>query len=280
MASSDVLTPRSYADAHRYDGAAIQHDRAPALVPCALQPRDVAIVRDVWRYKFLTAPQLLELWWPGCVGPRRPAAAAASSSTPAISSGSARSRAGGSFPWTYHLGAGGPPPARSDTASSPTASATVARGDLRLQPRPARAPAQRLGPRLPARRSATRSARLGGRDRHRPADRGRARASCASTTTGRAEGTPRRRSRGSSAPTPSSRSPSGDDGAPATFLIEYDRTRRVDKNYDEVPPLRRLPELVVAPHAARRPRRAAVRALRLPGRRPARAASSPPPTAS
>ena len=65
----------SYADAHRYDGAAIQHDRAPRSCPCALQPRDVAIVRDVWRYKFLSAPQLLELWWPGRSRARRPAPA-------------------------------------------------------------------------------------------------------------------------------------------------------------------------------------------------------------
>jgi Transposase, Mutator family len=28
------------------------------------QPRDVALVRDVRRYKFLTAPQLRNLWWP------------------------------------------------------------------------------------------------------------------------------------------------------------------------------------------------------------------------
>jgi Replication-relaxation len=29
-----------------------------------VQPRDVSIVADVHRYKFLTAPQLRELWWP------------------------------------------------------------------------------------------------------------------------------------------------------------------------------------------------------------------------
>ena len=38
----------------------------------------------------------------------------------------------------------------------------------------------------------------------------------------------------------------------------------------QVPPLRRLPHLVVAPHPARRPRRPAVRAVRLPRRRAAR----------
>jgi hypothetical protein len=57
--------PASYLDAHRYDGAAIQRDRVDEIVPCAVQPRDVAVLRDVRRYKFLTAPQNHELWWPG-----------------------------------------------------------------------------------------------------------------------------------------------------------------------------------------------------------------------
>ena len=97
----------SYIEAHRYDGAVVQHDRRDAIVPCVVQPRDLAIVRDVWRYKFLTAPQLLELWWPD-----------ASASWP----GQRRLRklfeAGyverfrplarrGSYPWTYHLGSAG-----------------------------------------------------------------------------------------------------------------------------------------------------------------------------
>jgi hypothetical protein len=56
--------PASYLEAHRYDGAAIERGHRDDLEYCALQPRDVAIVRDVWRYKFLTAPQLRELWWP------------------------------------------------------------------------------------------------------------------------------------------------------------------------------------------------------------------------
>jgi len=36
----------------------IQRGRRDVLVPCVVQPRDVALVRDVRRYKFLTAPQL------------------------------------------------------------------------------------------------------------------------------------------------------------------------------------------------------------------------------
>ena len=97
--------PASYLEAHRYDGAAIEHGRREHLESCALQPRDVAIVRDVWRYKFLTAPQLRELWWPdasvqaadrrllklfraGHLDRFRPYAR----------------RGTGSYPWTYYLG--------------------------------------------------------------------------------------------------------------------------------------------------------------------------------
>src|SRR4051794_18407877 len=99
------VVPTSYLEAHRYDGAAIEHGRRESLEYCALQPRDLAIVRDVWRYKFLTAPQLRELWWPdgsvqaadrrllklfraGHLDRLRPYAR----------------RGTGSYPWTYHLG--------------------------------------------------------------------------------------------------------------------------------------------------------------------------------
>ena len=50
---------------HRYDGAVIERDRRERVIPIAVQPRDLAIVRDVWRYRFLTTDQLLELRWPG-----------------------------------------------------------------------------------------------------------------------------------------------------------------------------------------------------------------------
>lgn len=100
--------PASYREAHRYDGAAVEHGHRADAVPCAVQPRDVAIVRDVWRYKFLTAPQLRELWWP-------------SSSVQAADRRLLKLfRAGhlerfrpyarrglGSYPWTYHLGKDG-----------------------------------------------------------------------------------------------------------------------------------------------------------------------------
>jgi len=100
------MRPDSYTDIHRYDGAVLERGKRGELVPCAVRARDVAIVHDVWRYKFLTSSQLLELWWPD-----RPRQA-----------GSLRllklHRAGyldrfrpisrhGSYAWTYHLAAGG-----------------------------------------------------------------------------------------------------------------------------------------------------------------------------
>jgi hypothetical protein len=42
----------------------IQRGRREQLDPCVVQPRDVSIVRDVRRYKFLAVPHLRELWWP------------------------------------------------------------------------------------------------------------------------------------------------------------------------------------------------------------------------
>ena len=81
----------------------IQRGRRERLEPCVVQPRDVSVVGDVRRYKFLTAPQLREVWWPG-------------SSVQAADRRLLRlSRAGyldrfrpicrrGSFPWTYQLG--------------------------------------------------------------------------------------------------------------------------------------------------------------------------------
>lgn len=100
------MVAESYQEAHRYDGAVVQHDRREAIVPCAIQPRDVAIVRDVWRHKFLTAPQLLELWWPGGVawpGQRRLRKLFQGGHLERFRPLARR----GSYPWTYHLGAEG-----------------------------------------------------------------------------------------------------------------------------------------------------------------------------
>ena len=106
MTSNEVVISRSYTDAHRYDGAAIHHDRVPVAVPCATQPRDVAIIRDVWRYKFLSAPQILELWWPGKsqrAGQRRLSKLFEAKYLERFRPITRR----GSFPWVYQLAADG-----------------------------------------------------------------------------------------------------------------------------------------------------------------------------
>src|SRR3954447_21131550 len=82
------MLPASYTDLIRYDGAAVQRDRRDQTVPCAIQPRDVEILADIWRYKFLTATQLLELHWPDCAQHGSVASASPSSSTPASSNAS------------------------------------------------------------------------------------------------------------------------------------------------------------------------------------------------
>jgi hypothetical protein len=59
------MLPNSYTAVHRYDGAIIQRQRCDDPQACALRQRDLAIVRDVWRYHFLTTNQVRELWWRG-----------------------------------------------------------------------------------------------------------------------------------------------------------------------------------------------------------------------
>lgn len=101
------MLPPSYTELLRYDGAAVQRDRRDRIVPCAIQPRDVAVIRDVRRYKFLTAPQLLELHWPGGtpqVGRRR---LAKLFDAGCLERFRPLTRTGGSFPWTYQLGTEG-----------------------------------------------------------------------------------------------------------------------------------------------------------------------------
>ena len=98
------MLPASYTELIRYDGAAVQRDRRDRTVPCAIQPRDVEILADIWRYKFLTATQLLELHWPDCaprVGRKRLAKLFHAG---LIERFRPVTRTGGSFPWTYHLG--------------------------------------------------------------------------------------------------------------------------------------------------------------------------------
>jgi hypothetical protein len=101
-----AASPDSYLEVHRYDGAVLLHDRRDSVVPCAIQPRDFAVVRDVWRYKFLTAAQIAELWWPG--GHVWPAQRRLRKLFDAGLLDRFRPIARtGSYPWTYHLGAQG-----------------------------------------------------------------------------------------------------------------------------------------------------------------------------
>lgn len=96
----------SYLEAHRYDGTLLIHDQRDTLTPCAIQPRDFDLIVDVWRYKFLTATQILELWWPG-----RAAWAGQRRLRKLFMGGYLErfrpSTRSGSYPWTYHLGAEG-----------------------------------------------------------------------------------------------------------------------------------------------------------------------------
>jgi hypothetical protein len=39
----------SYTELLRYDGAVVERGRRDTLMPCALQPRDIEVIRDVWR---------------------------------------------------------------------------------------------------------------------------------------------------------------------------------------------------------------------------------------
>jgi len=98
---------KSVEEVQRDNGAVIIRDRRDrTLIPCALQPRDVAIVNDVRRYQFLTADQLRELWWPEN-GPR-----AANRRLRKLFDAGYLDRfrplpRRGSRPWTYQLAAGG-----------------------------------------------------------------------------------------------------------------------------------------------------------------------------
>lgn len=101
-----MTVPASYLESRRYESAAIQHQHAEDPVPCAIQPRDVAIVNDIRRYRFLTATQLRELWWPGA------SAQAANRRLRKLFDAGYLDRFRplsyrGSYPWTYHLAGGG-----------------------------------------------------------------------------------------------------------------------------------------------------------------------------
>lgn len=225
--SASISEPASYAEAHRYDGAAMHHDRAEAIVPCALQPRDVAVVRDVWRYRFLSAPQLIELWWPGRsarAGQRRLRKLFEADYLERFRPITRR----GSFPWTYHVGK---------------------QGHRLLQQHGLIAAGQRFAPRrvydyghvlhelqlnawVLAYRRALGSALVsweGETDIEPPAEARRGPPRLAGDWSAKGLREPRARLVRPDAVLEIERD-DGEDGN-RTFLIEYDRTRRVDKNY-------------------------------------------------
>lgn len=88
----------------RYDHAVVARGRRESEpVFCAVQPRDLELIDAVRRHKFLTGPQLLELWWPGAapqVGRRRLTRLFRAGYLDRFRPLAVR----GSFPWTYQLG--------------------------------------------------------------------------------------------------------------------------------------------------------------------------------
>jgi hypothetical protein len=98
-----ALPSASYLAAHRYDHDRVEIDTRPALSRIPIQRRDMAIVKDVWRYKLLASAQLHELWWPG-----RSQRAAQKRLTRLFEAGLLERfrpvTRRGSYPWIYQLG--------------------------------------------------------------------------------------------------------------------------------------------------------------------------------
>jgi len=96
----------SYLAAHRYDHDRVELATRAALAPLPIQRRDIAIVRDVWRYKLLATAQLQELWWPG-----RSQRAAQKRLTKLFQAALLERfrpvTRRGSYPWIYQLGPAG-----------------------------------------------------------------------------------------------------------------------------------------------------------------------------
>jgi Replication-relaxation len=98
-----MVPSASYLAAHRHDHDRVEIDSRAALAPLAVQRRDAAIVRDVWRYKLLASEQLQELWWP-----TRSQRAAQKRLTKLFQSGLLERfrpvTRRGTYPWIYQLG--------------------------------------------------------------------------------------------------------------------------------------------------------------------------------
>jgi hypothetical protein len=95
-----------YASAHRYDGAVIERGERDKVIPIAVQPRELAIVLDVWRYRFpddRPAARALVARRVRAGGPTATGEALRAGYLERFRPVSRR----GSYPWTYHLGADG-----------------------------------------------------------------------------------------------------------------------------------------------------------------------------
>ncbi len=96
----------AYRDVHSYDGAAIERGHRDELEVLDPRPRDVKLLAALRRHKFLTTPQVLELMWGGCsgqAGRRRLVQLFRAGYIDRFRPFAQR----GSYPWTYHLARGG-----------------------------------------------------------------------------------------------------------------------------------------------------------------------------
>ena len=223
------MLPASYTAVHRYDGAMLQLGRRAETVGCPLTGRDLAIVRDVWRYRFLSTEQLR-----GAPFARTHAASCPPPARQALSGRPPRAlptlQPPRLLPLDLSTRPRRPPPAAGHRASRPARPLRAPRaidysyvlhdlqlntwvlayrrlldgtllewhGETPIHPAPEAPPS----PARPRRRL----------DRRRPQR-------------------PRRPARLS--PTPCSRSPAPTARRRGPCSCEYDRTRRVDKNYDK-----------------------------------------------
>jgi hypothetical protein len=225
-----VTTPTStsFLAAHRYDHDRVEIDTRAALTPLPVQRRDLAIVRDVWRYKLLATAQLQELWWPG-----RSQRAAQKRLTKLFRAALLERfrpvTRRGSYPWIYQLGPEGHRLLQSAGLIAPRQryerrdvyDYTYVLHDLHLN---------QLGPRLPP-HPPRRADRVGRRDRHRTAPAARnsqLRLDDNWSVEGLKAPQPRRL-----APDAVLKIARTDSDGSRMFLIEYDRTTRADKNYEK-----------------------------------------------
>lgn len=218
------------ADVRRYDSAVVARGRRDGQAPpIAIQPHDLELIDAVRRYTFLTTPQLAELFWPEA------SVQAARMRLVALF------RAGfldrfrplaerGSFPWTYQLGPEGHRllqragilPLRGRFESREVFDYRYVLHEIQVNSW-VLAWRRRLGPRLLSWKGEVQIAPPDDLDRggDRRTEDGR-------SVQGLKDALPR-----AVRPDAVIEVSSKDAGSVHTFLIEYDRTRRVDKNYDK-----------------------------------------------